>query len=582
MGLISSKAVLSKAVFIGLLLSFAAVVSAAPQVRLSTAAVGPLFITAGQNGTTQSLFAANIGDGSLNLTASSTASWINVTFGVTKACVFPVTSTPYNSCVPVNIGLATNQLGAGSYTGIVTLTDPNAVDTPQTITVTVQVGSAVPSSIDLYIPPSGSGSTSFVAGSVLTTNVVNSQGGPVVSIAAPNAGSYASSLSYVVKATASASVAPNDYVSNIGISGSATPGDNRTVPVNVHVTTQPISSFAPASVSFRIAQGGLKQTQYVSFSNLGQGTLSVSQVTGAPAWLTATVQGNLVALVADPTGLSPGVNTGTIAVTTNARNATATIPVQLTVLTTGPPVTYYQGVVDNALFAAGDPVAPGGIIALFGEQLTAGPAVQAGSLPLGTILGGATVFVNGSPVPVYYVSPTQINFLMPYSTPSGQATVRVSRDGQTGNTVSVSVLPQVPRLLRIGIGDYPIAVIGGLSTVTFPMPATPGLVSRPAQGGETLVFYALGLGQTSPPAQDGVAAPQATVPGSPKMILGQSSLPTSGVNVVPGYTGLTPGFVGLYQINVTIPTDVPRGNTVSAMLDMGNGVFSNRVVIAIQ
>jgi uncharacterized protein (TIGR03437 family) len=562
-----------------LVLSLSLAASAAPQLRLSTAAVGPVFITTGQNGTTQPINAANIGDGSLNLAAASTATWTNVTFGVVKTCT--IANKSY-SCVPVNIALTTSQLAVGSYTATVTLTDPNAVDSPQNFTVTVKVGSAVPSSMDLYLPPGGSGSSSFVTGSSLTTNVVNAPGGPVVSIAAPNAGSFAFSYSYVVSATASASVTPNDYVSNVGISGSATPGDNRTVAVNVHVTTQPISSFAPAQVSFRIAQGGLKQTQYVSYSNVGMGTLSLTQVSGAPTWLTAAIQGNLVALVADPTGLSPGVNTGSITVTTNARNGTSTIPVQLTVLTTGPPVTYYQGVVDNALFAAGDPVAPGGIIALFGEQLIAGAATSASALPLTTQLGGAMVFVNGSPVPVYYVSPTQINFLLPYATPSGQATVRVSRDSQAGNTVSVNVLPQVPRLLRIGIGDYPIAVIGGLSTITFPMPATPGLASRPAQGGETIVFYALGLGQTNPPAQDGVAAPQATVPGSPKMILGQSSLPTSGVNVVPDYAGLTPGFVGLYQINVTLPSNVPRGNTVSAMLDMGNNVFSNRVVIAIQ
>jgi uncharacterized protein (TIGR03437 family) len=404
----------------------------------------------------------------------------------------------------------------------------------------------------------------------------------VVSIAAPNAGSFATTLSYVVSATAASSVAVNDYLSNIAISGSSIAGDNRTLPVNVHVTTQPIATFAPSSVSFRIAQGGMPQTQYVSFSNAGQGTLLLSQVTGAPAWLNATAQGSLLTLVADPTGLSPGVNTGSITVATNARNGSVTIAVQLTVLQTGPPVTYYQGVVDNALFAAGDPVAPGGIIALFGEQLTSGAPTQAMSLPLNSTLGGAMVLVNGTPVPVYYVSPTQINFLMPYATPSGPATVRVIRDGQQGNAVSVNILPVVPRLLRLGIGNYPIAVIGGLSTVTFPIPSTPGLASRPAVAGETIVFYALGLGQTSPAAQDGVAASATQVPGSPKMIVGQSSLPTSGVNVVPAYIGLTPGFVGLYQINVAIPTNVPRGNNVSAMLDMGNGVFSNRVEIAIQ
>ena len=124
--------------------------SAAPQLRLSTTTVGPVFITQGQNGTAQQINAANIGDGNLNLTASSTATWTNVSFGVAKSCVIATAS--YNSCVPVNIGfLNTSALGAGNYTAVVTLTDPNAVDSPQTFTVTVQIGSAVPSSLDLYI-----------------------------------------------------------------------------------------------------------------------------------------------------------------------------------------------------------------------------------------------------------------------------------------------------------------------------------------------------------------------------------------------------------------------------------------------
>jgi uncharacterized protein (TIGR03437 family) len=66
------------------------------------------------------------------------------------------------------------------------------------------------------------------------------------------------------------------------------------------------------------------------------------------------------------------------------------------------------------------------------------------------------------------------------------------------------------------------------------------------------------------------------------MIIGQSSLPTSGVTVVPSYAGLTPGSIGVYQINVPLPANVPLGNAVSAMFDMGGGVFSNRVTIAIQ
>jgi uncharacterized protein (TIGR03437 family) len=579
MGLIFRRAVL--------MLSLAVVASAAPKLRLSTAAVGPVFITAGQNGNTQSISAANIGDGSLNLSASSTASWINVTFGVVKSCV--ISNTSFSSCVPVNIGLATNQLGAGSYTGIVTLTDPKAIDSPQTFTVTVQVGSAVPSSIDLYLAPGGTASSSFVTGSTLTTNVVNAQGGPVVSIAAPNAGSFATSYSYQVTASASSSIAPNNYVSNIGISGSATSGDNKTVAVTSHVTALPIVSVAlPASalggtVQFQIAQSGQPQSQNLTFANAGSGTLALSQVSNAPAWLKTSTTGNILTLTADPTGLSPGANTATISVTSNAVNSPTSISISLNVLATGPPVVSYQQVVDDVLFAPGDPVAPGGWIAVFGQQLHVGAPILANVFPLGGTLGGAMVLVNGSPAPLYYVSESQINFQMPYATPPGDATVQVNRDGQTGNTVSVKVAPAAPRLLVFsypGLQGYAEAYLN--SSTVFAVPVTAGISSGPAHAGDTLVFFAFGLGQTVPAATDGAAPTASPIPGTPHMIIGQSSLPTSGVTISPSYAGLTPGSVGVYQINVPLPSNVPRGNAVSAMFDMGNGVFSNRVAIAIQ
>jgi len=453
----------------------------------------------------------------------------------------------------------------------------------------VQVGSAVPSSIDLYLPPSGSASTSFVTGSKLTTNVINAVGGPVVTIAAPNAGSFASSFSYVVLATASSSVAANNYISNIGITGSSTPADNKTLPVTVHVTSQPIANVTlPTSavagvVQFQIAQGGQPQSQNVTFTNSGSGALTLGQVSNTPPWLTTTITGNILTLTANPTGLSPGVATATISVASNAANSPASIPVSLTVLTTGPPVVGYQQVVDDVLFAPGDAVAPGGWIAIFGQQLHVGPPLLATVFPLTGTLGDATVSVNGTPAPVYYVSENQINFQLPYETPAGSATVRVDRTGQMGNTVSVQVAATAPRLLVFsypGLQGYAEAYIN--SSTVFAVPVTAGISSGPAHAGDTVVFFAFGLGQTTPAATDGAAPTASPVPGMLHMIIGQSSLPTSGVTVAPSYAGLTPGSVGVYQINVPLPADVPRGNAVSAMLDMGNGVFSNRVVIAVQ
>ncbi len=567
-----------------LMLALAGAATAAPKLRLSTAAVGPVFVTQGQNGPSQAIQAAKIGDGALTLAASSNVPWITVAFGAVSSCALST------SCTTVGIGLSTSTLSRGQYTGVVTLTDPHAIDAPQTFTVTIQVGSAVPDSLDLYVPPTGSASSTFTTGSLLNTSVQNQAGAPAVSIAAPNVGTFATSFSYVVS-TVTAGTAVGHYQANISVTGSKSAVDNKLFPVRVHVTTDPIADFIssapidrgtqPRTLAFRIAQGSNQQVQYVTFTNLGQGTLTFSTVSGAPAWLTTkALTSTILQLTADATGMNAGVYTATISVATNAKNGAVSVPVQLTVLTSGPPVISYQGVVDNALFKAGDAVAPGGIVAIFGDQLRTGAPAQATSLPLQTTLGGVSVSVNGGPAPVYYVSANQINFIMPYATPAGTATVQVSRDGQAGNTVTVAVVAQAPRLLRLGIGDYPIATFP--DGATFPLPVGSGLPSRPAKSGDVLIFYSLGFGQTNPPASDGVAAPFAQVPGSPKMIIGQSSLPDSGVTITPDYVGLTPGLVGLYQVNVTIPEAVPKGDTVSATLDFGGGVFSNRVVIAIQ
>jgi len=341
-----------------------------------------------------------------------------------------------------------------------------------------------------------------------------------------------------------------------------------------------IASSTPASVQFRIAQGAPKQTQYVQFANSGLGSLTLSSVTGAPSWLAATIQNSLLVLTADPSGLSPGTNTATIQVASNARNGAASIPVELDVLATGRPITYYQGVIDNAIFKAGDPLAPGDIVALFGEQLTSNAPAQAASLPLGTTLGGASVFVNNQPAPVYYVSPGQIDFLIPYGAAPGEAVVRVNRDGQTGNSVGIKIAPVVPRLMRLGIGDYGMAVLPDPTpTPTFSIPATPGLYSRPAKAGDVVVFYALGLGQTTPAATDGQAATAAQA-APVQVVFGESVLLTSGVPVTPQYAGLTPGLVGLYQVNAVVPAGI-HGDAVPVYLNM-DGVFSNRVNIAIQ
>jgi len=559
----------------------AAVAMATPKLLLQSAAIGPFNVNIGQNGSTQTVEAFNGGDGSLSLSMSSSVPWLTASVGTPLQCTYFA-----GSCFPVNIALGTSALTRGLYTGVLTVNSPNTINAPQTITVTVQVGSGVPDSLDMYVAAGATATATFGSGSTLATKVTNPGGGPTLSISAGGGGSFAFNHSYQVNALAPSNTSDGDYTGGIAVSGSALAADNKNVPVTVHVTSQPIAVASPQKVQFRVAQGAAKATQYIVLDNSGKGTLTVSSVSfgssGPPAWLTVSTQANIVILTADPTGLSPGVQTATASVASNARNAPATVPIELDVLASGPPVTYFQGVLDNATFSTGGSLAPGEIVALFGEQLTKGPAVQASSLPLGTSLGGATVNVNGQPAPVYYVSGNQIDFLIPYGTPVGTALVSVTRDGQAGNTVSAALIPAAPQILPLGIGNYGNIVLGS-DLVTRPMPATPGIASRPAQAGvDSLVIYALGLGQTTPAVADGVAAPATEPLARAAPVQVTIGVPFSGTQsvVTPLFAGLTPGLVGLYQINIQVPGTSPTGNAVPLVLTMG-GVNSNTVSIAV-
>jgi len=538
---------------------------AAPELRLATAALGPVYIAAGRNGPTQNVATTNIGDGSLSLSASANTPWLTVSIGASNA---------------VQIALATSSLASGQYTGVVTVLAPGAIDAPQNISVTVQIGSPVPASLDLYVQPGGSASTTFSTATTLYATATNPQNGPVLTIT-PMASFFEPPLSFTITATASAGTPTGNYSGSVVTFDSASAADNKTISITIHVTSQPIATLSPASLTFQLAQGAPAATQAVVFSNSGTGslTLSVSASTAAPSWLSETVQGNDVLFTATPGSMSPGSYPGSVTILSNAANGSFVIPVELVVLTPGPPVAAYQGVLDNALFAIGDPLAPGGIVAVFGEQLS-DTVTQAQSLPLATSLGGATVLVNGIAAPIYYASPGQLNFQIPYETASGPAVVEVQRDSMTGNSVSITVQAAVPRLLPLGIGSYGIALLS--DNVTFAIPTTPGIPSRPDQAGvDTVVFYALGLGQTSPPGQDGQASPAGQIAPA-QFVIGQAVFATTGVTVTPAYAGLTPGSVGLYQINVPIPANSPQGSAVPVYLAMGGGVLSNRVDIAIQ
>ncbi|HVO96963.1 MAG TPA: hypothetical protein VMT15_02810 [Bryobacteraceae bacterium] len=562
----------------------AAALFATPQLRLSTSAIGPFNIAVGQNGTVQTVSASNIGDGTLSLTATSSVPWITATVAGSN----------------VQIGLPTSSLAQGIFTGIVTVNAAGAIDGMQTITVTVQMGGGVPNSMNLFLPPGGSVSAPFAATPNLNPVPSAVGGGLTLTVLSAGGGSFDTTATYVVKATAPATATPEtSYSGKITVNNSTFAPDNKQVPVTLNVTNLPIVTLSPASLQFNVALGAAPVAKWIQLSNSGATALAITGATvssgannSATSWLTTSISGSTVVATGDPTGLATGKYTATITIASNAKNGPLTVPVEMDVVAVGPPVSYYQGVVDNALFAVGEPVAPGGLVLVRGDQFTMGKAAVATTLPLGTSLGGATVYVNGAAAPIYYSAASnvvnaggQITFQMPYSTPPGQATIRVDRNDngtvQTGNTISVPVEARFPALLQFALNGNEYAIATFTDFVTFPIPVTPGVPSRPAKVGDVLIFYGLGFGATTPPVTEGVAVPGLTNIAGCVMVFGQSVVPSANIYATPSFCGLTPGLVGLYQVNVTVPAGTPTGNAVPISLVIG-GATSNSASIAIQ
>ena len=545
------------------------VLLAAPQLRLSTAALGPVNIAIGSDGPAQTVTIQNVGDGTLNLSASSSAAWL----------------APALSSDHLQVALHTASLAKGIYTGSILLSDPNAIDTPQDVTVTVQIGGGVPDKLDLVVPPGGSAQNRFVSSCSVSRSVMQPSSGLTLSLGLEGNGSFSFNCTYNVSAAAAASVGDGNYNGSFTLAQASFAADNKTVPVAIHVTSQPIAQATPDSLQFRIAQGAPSRIGYIQISNAGLGNLAITDVhaqSSGGSWLQAQASGQLIQVTADAGGLSPGAYSGQVVITTNGFIPTTTVMVKLDVLAPSPPLVTFGGIVDNAIFNAGDPIAAGGMAALFGEQLTTGSPQQAASLPLDSTLAGATLFVNDQPAPLYYVSDNQITFQMPFEAAAGQALVRVDRDGQRGNTVSVQVANRSPRILVLPFGNYAIAVNAADQSLV--IPATPGLNAHPAKAGDTITIYAIGLGATDPAVASGAAAPTieplARVTVTPQVFF-RRGIFTNFSEADPLFAGLTPGFVGLYQINVTIPQDAPTGSSVPIYI-LFPEAESNHVNIALQ
>jgi uncharacterized protein (TIGR03437 family) len=231
------------------------------------------------------------------------------------------------------------------------------------------------------------------------------------------------------------------------------------------------------------------------------------------------------------------------------------------------------GVVNAATFAS-TVVAPGSIATLYGNFGFASPA-QASAVPLPIALSGLSVqFQSGNlgvDAPLFYASPQQINLQIPWEL-AGQSSANIQpiQNGIAGAVQSLGLSSFSPGIFLTGPLNAQFAAIVDSSgqLISFANPATAGKV---------LEIYCTGLGLvTNPPASGNAASsttlsetvttPVVTIGGVPAKVL---------------FSGLAPGTVGEYQVDIQVPSGVTPGPDVPVLLSIG-GVPANTVHVVMQ
>ena len=198
------------------------------------------------------------------------------------------------------------------------------------------------------------------------------------------------------------------------------------------------------------------------------------------------------------------------------------------------------GVVSAASFVAS--AARGGLVSIFGSNLGSG--------------GNTTVWVNGSVAPVFFASPGQFNVQVPWEV-TGMGSFNMIVNGMPSNVQSVGVYTYSPDVFVVSSAQAAITHADG-SLVSD---------SSPAAVNETVVVYCTGLGPVNGPMVTGAPASSTSLQAITTTQPATATL--GGVPATVSFSGLAPGFIGLYQVNVQVPANAPPGSLLTIAIGGG-------------
>ena len=575
-----------------------------------------IFFHARQNGGTSDVEAieiVNAGDpaSTVNWTASvvnpgPSNSWLNL--------VSPTGTAKSSAPGTLTIAPVQNatQMAPGPYYALIKIADPNSLNSPQYVTAVLNIDpdSVAPSPSPT---PGGLFFTSSVGGSAPAAQqvLVNPSSATAipfqVAVTTSNSGTWLSATPSSGTATGEApgnvSVSVNPaglaagiYTGSVNISiGQVLESVNITFVVaptgssgSIAHTRPQIAGCTPSKLAITenalvnnfSVPAGWPATLVVQLNDDCGNIVTTASVTAsfsngdAPLSLTGDTFGNYSGT------WQPGAVTSQMIVTMNAASgnlqpAVAKVYGGIAANQTPPPTLAAGGTLNNLNPVVGGALAPGMIAEVFGTGLAA-TAGSTGILPLPTTFNNTFAQVGPYQAPLYFLSSGQVNVQIPAEiTGTQQIPIVFSVNNALTLPVMLSIVPSGPGVLSMFDGPTSPSVQNNAHIIAQHLNGTAVTTASPGKPGEYLVMYLVGLGATNPPVPSGHAAPSnplANVTVTPVVMV--DSQPS---NVY--FAGLTPGFVGLYQIDFQVPTGVHTGDVVVTVTQ--NGIAANPTLLAV-
>ena len=549
----------------------------------------------------------NVSQSAINVTVLSGAALITPTASVTStdSTSLPFTAiattnpigltwlsvTPNSGNTPSNLQITINpgSLAVGVYTGTImvssntpgvpaqtinvtlTVVSSNATVAPTSLTFTESIGSAAPAAQMITVGGVPQGATVGALTTILngTGWLTASAAGSIITVTANGtqlpAGSYAGVITVIVPGAGNSPL----YVP-VALNVGAAP--NLTLSTNVaNFMFQQGTATTPASVPVQVTSSGGTIPFTATFVSARGGAFATVTPPSGTTPTTLAIAFN--AAVAST--LPPGTYTGTVTVSSSSiAGPGQSVAVTLTVAAAATPVI---AAIDNAAsLQPGNSVAPGEIISIFGMGVgPASPAAgtsfaltAAGTLP--TTLAGVTLTFNNVAAPLLFVSPAQVNAIVPYEMASAiTANIVLSLDGTPSLSFPIQIVPTAAAIFaatQTGSGQG--AILNQNSSVNSP--------TSPAAKGSVIQIFGTGEGQIKPGGITGCVT--GSTPPFPTPVATPVTVTIGGLSASVSYGGEAPALVcGVLQVNAQVPAAVASGPQ-PVVLTVGNTTNNQQVI----